>query len=334
MNDSRTALHVCPSFLCAAVLLAVVLFGGGCGGSASNLLQGYIEGEFVYVASPLAGTLEKLEVQRGSQTKVGQLLFVLESTAEKAAFDETERRLAQARASLEDARKGKRPSELQSIEARIKEAQAALEFSDRELTRQEKLIEKPGATTEQDLERARSNREQNRQRVTQLQAELETARLGARPDQIAAEEANVRALEAALAKAEWELSEKRQMAPQSGRVFDVLYREGEWVAAGRPVVSILPPAGVKLRVYVPQSSLGSLQTGDVVTVSIDGAPKPFNATVTFISPKAEYTPPVIYSRETRQKFVFMVEGIFEPQVAVQLHPGQPVDVRFNLPQNQ
>jgi HlyD family secretion protein len=312
-----------------AAIIAAALFAG-CGRPAASMVQGYIEGEFVYVASPLAGKLEELKVQRGAQVKTGDPLFRLESTAEKAALEQAQRRLAQARASLEDAKKGRRPSELESIDAKIREAQAALALSERELERQETLMRAPGATTEQEVDRARSSRDQNRQRLAQFQAELQTARLGARPDQIAAEEANVRALEAALARAEWDFSEKSQTAPQGGRVFDTLYREGEWVSAGRPIVSILPPAGVKLRVFVPQPLLGSLHAGDTVNVSVDGAGRPFAGKISFISPRAEFTPPVIYSREHRDKFVFMVEAVFEPDVAVQLHPGQPVDVQFNL----
>jgi HlyD family secretion protein len=313
-----------------AIVIATAALFAGCARPASNVVQGYIEGEFVYVASPLAGKLEELKVERGAQVKAGDPLFRLESTSEEAALEEAQRRVAQGRSSLEDAKKGRRPSELESIEARIREAQSALALSERELERQETLMRAPGATTEQEVDRARSTRDQNRQRLAQFRAELETARLGARPDQIAAEEANVRALEAALARAEWDLSQKSQAAPQAGRVFDTLYREGEWVNAGRPIVAILPPPGIKLRVFVPQPLLGSLHTGDTVTVSVDGAAKPFAGRISFISPRAEFTPPVIYSREHRDKFVFLVEAVFEPEVAVQLHPGQPVDVQFNL----
>jgi HlyD family secretion protein len=62
-------------------------------------------------------------------------------------------------------------------------------------------------------------------------------------------------------------------------------------------------------------------------VSLDGANAPVVGTVSFVSPEAEYTPPVIYSRESRSKLVFMIELRFEPDVAAKLHPGQPVDVR-------
>jgi HlyD family secretion protein len=291
-------------------------------------LQGYIEGEFVYVAAPLPGALEKLQVQRGAQVKVGDPLFVLESVAEKAARDEAEPRLLQARANLEDAKKGKRPSEISSIEAQLKQAQAALELSEKELVRAENLLRTAGAATEQDVDRAHSARDQDRERVVGLKADLETARLGARPDQVAAAEANVKALEAALTKAEWDLAQKRQSAPQAGAVFDTLYRDGEWVAAGRPVVALLPPQNIKLRVFVPEARLGSLHLGDPLQVFVDGVNESIAAKVSFISPRAEYTPPVLYSRESRSKLVFLVEAIFELGPAARLHPGQPVDVQF------
>jgi HlyD family secretion protein len=314
------------------LLLSLVALLAGCSRPDPNRLQGYIEGEFVHVASPLAGALEKLSTARGALVKTGDLLFTLDGEPERTARDQAERRLAQGRASLEDARKGARPSEMESLAAQMKQAQSALELSEKELSRQQQLFQASGATTEEELDRARSLRDQNQQRLTQLQAELETARLGSRPDQIAAAEANVRALEAAVAKADWDLSQKRQAAPQSGVVFDTLYREGEWVAAGHPVVSLLPPANVKLRVFVPEPWLGALHVGDSVQVFADGAQGPVTGKVSFISPRAEYTPPVIYSRENRRKFVYRVEAVFEPAVAARLHPGQPVDVEFNVAQ--
>ncbi|MDB5922762.1 MAG: Multidrug resistance efflux pump [Betaproteobacteria bacterium] len=314
--------------VCGAI--AVLSFFGGCARSDPNLRQGYIEGDFVYVSSPLAGKLEKLAVRRGSQVNGGDILFSLDNTPEKTARDEAAKRRAQALANLEDARKGRRPPEIESVRAQLKQAQAALDFAQKELLRQEKLIRVAGATTPQELDRARSTRDQNRERVAQLQAELKTAQMGARPDQVAAAEANLRAVEAALAKAEWELSQKQQAAPRAGVIFDTLYREGEWVAAGRPVVTLLPPQNVKLRVFVPEAWLGNIHVGDSVQVLADGAREAVAGKVSFISPRAEYTPPVIYSRENRSKFVFMVEALFEAAVAERLHPGQPVDVRFSI----
>jgi HlyD family secretion protein len=283
---------------------AVILLGlvAGCRRPDSGRIQGYVEGQFVYVASPLPGALEALHVQRGAQVKAGEPLFTLDSEPQQALVDEAAQRVAQAHAALEDAQKGKRPSEIESVEAQLRQAQDALTLSEIEFGRQEKLFS-AGATTAENFDRARS-------------------------DQVAAAEANVRALEAALAEAQWNLSQKSQAAPQAGLVFDTLYREGEWVAAGRPVVSLLPPENIKVRVFVPETRIGTVRVGAAVRVTVDGVGEPLAGRVSFISPQAEYTPPVIYSRESRAKLVFMIEVVFEPATAATLHPGQPVDVQF------
>lgn len=312
---------------CVGVASLALFILAGCGRQESDRVQGYAEGEFVYVASPLAGILEKLYVQRGDQVSAGDLLFDLDNTPEKAARDEAQRRLAQARANLEDAIKARRPSEIESIEAQLKQARAALSFSETEFIRQQKLLES-GAVSAQAYDRALSTRDQDRQRVAQLEADLETANLGSRTDQIKAAEENTRAQEATLARAEWDLSQKRQSAPQAGVIFDTLFREGEWVAAGRPVVALLPPENIKVRAFVPETQIGSIHYGETVRVSVDGVKEPFIGKVTFISPRAEFTPPVIYSQEARSKLVFMIEARFDPAVSKNLHPGQPVDVQF------
>jgi HlyD family secretion protein len=314
---------------CAAVSLGLVACGfSGCHREPSNRVQGYAEGEYVYVASPFAGQLETLSVKRGDWVKPGTPLFALECGLETAARDEADRKLGQGKANLEDAKKGKRPPELDSAAAQLKQARAALILSEKEYKRQEDLHAR-GVTSVEDLDRARSNRDQDDHRVQQLEADLETAHLGSRDDQIAAAAANVRALEAALAQADWNLSQKRQDAPQTGLVYDLLYQQGEWVPAGKPVVALLPPENIKVRAFVPEPLVGAIQPGEKVSVFVDGVAQPYEGHVSYISPQAEYTPPVIYSQESREKLVFMVEARFDPVVAAKLHPGQPVDVAFH-----
>lgn len=312
-----------------AVAAALLCFAAGCSrtSSAPGTVQGYVEGEFVYIAAPLPGRLETLFVQRGAQVKAGDPLFELENIQEKTARDETNLRLAQIRAQLADARKGKRPTEIESGTAQLNLARAALQLSEKELVRLERLLAAKVVPL-QDVDRLRSRRDQERQRVAQLEAELGTARLGSRGDQIAAVEASMRAVEAALTRSEWDLAQKRQSAPAAGVVFDTLYRKGEWIAAGRPAVVLLPPQNIKVRAFVPQPLLASIRQGDRVRVTVDGKAAPFTGTVRFISPQAEFTPPVIYSRDNRQKLVYLVEVGFDQEAALQLHPGQPVDVRF------
>ena len=117
-------------------------------------------------------------------------------------------------------------------------------------------------------------------------------------------------------------------APVTARVQDTFFVEGEWVPAGRPVASLLPPGNVKIRFYVPQGILGSLSPGKDVEVRCDGCPEAIAAKISFISSQAEYTPPVLYSKDSRGKLVFLVEARPAPADAARLRPGQPVDVRL------
>lgn len=309
---------------CACV--GILLLSAGCSRDTSGQLHGYVEGEFVYVSAQLPGTVN-LQVSRGVRVKQGQPLFAVESVAEMTARDEAGRRLAQARSVLQDLHKGQRPTEMASLQARLQQARAGLSLVENEWSRQEKLFGS-GVVSAQDLDRARSARDQQRQLVAALLAELQTAALGGRSDQIAAAEANVRALESVVARSEWELSRTSQSAPAAGLVYDTLYRSGEYVAAGRPVVTLLPPQNIKVRVFVPETQLGSIHIGDPVTVTVDGVKESIGGRVSYLSPKAEYTPPVIYSRESRAKLVFMAEVTFPEESAIRLHPGQPVDLRF------
>jgi HlyD family secretion protein len=313
--------------VCTATMALCCLTGCNRTPAEARTVQGYVEGEFVSIAAPQAGRLGTLFVQRGAQVKGGDPLFVLEGVQERTARDEARLRLDQLRAQLADAKKGKRPTEIESGTAQLNLARVTLQLSDKELLRLEKLLEAK-VVSQQDVDRQRSLRDQDRQRVAQLEADLATARLGLRGDQITASEASVRAAEAALTRGEWDLAQTRQAAPTAGIVFDTLYRQGEWIAAGHPVILLLPPGNIKVRTFVPQPLLSSIHQGDKVQVSVDGVKDPFSGTVQYISPQAEYTPPVIYNRDNRQKLVYLIELAFDPATAAQLHPGQPVDVRF------
>jgi HlyD family secretion protein len=120
----------------------------------SNRLQGYVEGEYIYMAAPSAGALQALYVRRGTHVSIGECLFALDSTPEKAARDEAERRLVAARANWEDAKKGKRPSEIASLTAQLEQAKAALALSERNVARREELAPSGGVSKEDSRPRA------------------------------------------------------------------------------------------------------------------------------------------------------------------------------------
>jgi HlyD family secretion protein len=257
------------SYVLAAIFVA------GCSSNSSNVFQGYIEGEYVYVAPPLGGALTNLAVARGDEVKAGQLLFELERGSEAAAVQQAEKNLEQANAKL---------------------ALSEAAYARRKQLRDGHLE----VVSAEELDQTRAQRD--------------------------ADHAQVESQTAALDKARWSFDQKQQFAPANALVQETLYRAGEWVAAGNPVVELLPPANVKVRFFVPQAALPRIKPGQTVSVTFDGGQHAYSATVNYISTKAEFTPPVIYSRENRSKLVYMIEAKFATADAANLRPGQPVDV--------
>jgi HlyD family secretion protein len=312
------------------IVLLAALSLGGCHQPASPRYQGYLEGDFIYIGSPLAGKLEKLAVTKGTPVTAGATLFALEQKAELAAQRQTAEQLRATEARLEDLKKGARTSELAGLEARRDQARAAQQLSQLELARVEAL-HKTNVVSDSDFDRARLTHEQSVRALDELSAQLATAQLGGRPDAILAATAEVSAALAAKERADWNVEQKVQLSPRSAWVYDTLYREGEFVTAGTPVVALLPPENIKARFFVPEADLGALKMGAPVFVSMTGRVATLRGRVSYISVKPEYTPPVLYNRENRAKLVFMVEAIFEGTDAGELHPGQPIDVEITAP---
>jgi HlyD family secretion protein len=315
------------NFLSVSLATFAALLLAGCGQNSTGNFQGYIEGEYVYVASPLGGALTHLAVARGDSVKAGQLLFELERQPEAAALGVAGKNLLQAQAQLADLTKGRRPTEIESLTAQLERAQANLKLSTVQFKRREELGVSD-VVSKEELDQARTRNDANQALVNQLAADLATAKLGGRVDAIHAAQAVVESERAAVDKAQWAFDQKQQFAPADAVVHDTLYRQGEFVAAGNPVVALLPPGNLKVRFFVPQEKLAQVKVGGTVSVQPDGVAHPFSATVNYISTKAEYTPPVIFSRETRANLVFMIEAKFSPADAAELRPGQPVDVEL------
>lgn len=304
--------------------LACVVAIGGCAERTPAGYPGYVEGEYVRVAAPLSGTLLQLTVERGAEVARDAPLFTLESEQERAARAEAESRVRQAQAALANLEKGRRPPEIAAVRAQLAQAQASLRQSEADLVRTQKLVADKFLPP-QKRDESIATRDRDRARVAELSQQVQIANLPARSDEIAAANAEVKAATDALAQAQWRVAQKSQVAPAAGLVIDTLYRVGEWVPAGAPIVSLLPPANVKIRFYVPEPIVGTLRIGDAVDVRCDGCGAPINAKIRFIAPQAEFTPPVIYSKENRASLVFLVEARPDAFNAA-LHPGLPVDV--------
>jgi HlyD family secretion protein len=309
-----------------AILLALLVLAA-CDKPRDDAWQGYIEGEYVLLASPYAGQLQKLYVRRGDQVQAGKPVFALEQEAERAARLEAEERLRSAQARVENLQKARRPPEIDALRQQLQQAKAALELSRINLDREEHLL-KQGYTLKPRVDEARSAYARDQAGVKQAQAQLDQALLPlGRDAEREQAEADVKAAKAALAQAAWRLEQKSLAAPVAGLVQDTFFVEGEWVPAGRAVASLLPPGNVKVRFYVPETVLAAIPMGKEVQITCDGCAGPFAAKVSYISSQAEYTPPVLYSREQRAKLMFLLEARLAAADGAKLRPGQPVDVK-------
>ena len=140
-------------------------------------------------------------------------------------------------------------------------------------------------------------------------------------------EARVREADAALANARWLLSERTLIAASSGMVDDVLRHPGDMAGPGSPVLSLLPDGAVKIRLYAPQALLPRLSERAELAVNCDGCPDGLKAMVSYVAKEPEFTPPVIYSVERRQKLVYLIEAR-PAQATPYLRPGVIVDARI------
>jgi HlyD family secretion protein len=320
MRDAPARLLRAIEWLLAAAALAA------CNVAAPPSWSGYIEGEYVYVASPVGGTLDRLPVQKGDAVAKGAPLFTLDAALERAARDEAQARLAGAEAQAQDTTKGRRADEIAVTQAQRAQAAAQAALARAEMARQQELYAE-GFISKARLDDARTAMAQTQARVAELDAALAVARLPARQDERVAASAQADAARSALRQSQWREQQTQLSSPSEAQVADTYFRVGEYVGAGQPVLSLLPTGQLKARFFVSEAELGGIAVGQRVSIHCDGCGAPIGARISFINTQAEYTPPVIYSNEQRARLVFMVEARPDAAGAARLRPGQPVDVR-------
>lgn len=304
---------------------AVASLLAGCGDPEKSGWSGYAEGDYVHIAAPLAGRLDVLSVKAGDAVRRGDALFALDAAAEQAAVAESRARLRASEAQRQNLATGRRPDELAVVRAQLAQARAQAVLARAAWQRQKELVDK-GFVSAAQLDSATATLRQADGRVAELESGLRVAALPARSDERRAAEAGVESAREALNQGEWRLEQKHQAAPADAVVAEVFFRAGEWVAAGQPVVSLLPPSSVKALFFVPEAELASLAPGQPVRLFCDGCGAPVSARISRIATAPEFTPPIIYSNAQRARLVYRVEAVPDAGEAPRLHPGQPLDV--------
>lgn len=306
------------------MVISSVVALSACSHHSSDYL-GYVEGEYVYLASPVSGQLIKLAVHRGETVKPNQLAFELDPQPELSQLNSAKAQLEQAQKELDNLKQGERTTIIKRFEAQLSQAEANLVYSKRMSERNAELV-KTGAIGKAVADQTNAQYLSDEQKVKEAKANLSEAQLGARTNVVAAQESRVKSAESQVQQYEWMVSQKTVHFAQAGFIQNTLFRQDEFVPAGKPVISLLPPENRILVFYVPEKELSQLKSGQTVFFTCDGCKKHISATVSYISSRAEYTPPVIYSENSRNKLVYWIEAKIDPAVVLDMHPGEPVQV--------
>jgi HlyD family secretion protein len=268
-------------------ILSLVLLAAACGRESPSMLQGYGEADYIYLAAQDAGVVGELFVREGDAVEAGARVFRLDP--ERLAYGAESAELQRAAAA-----------------AAVRTAQAQATLAQRNFARSAQLAERGFYS--------RARLDADRAALDVANAQLAQARR-----------------QAAAAGAETGLAEERLndlagTAPRAGTIEQIYHRQGEVVSAGQPIAALLPPENMKVRFFAPENMLAQLPVGARVLVSCDGCAQPVEGRVSFVAREPQFTPPVIYSLDHRDKLVFLVEARFE--AATQIRPGMPVDVRL------
>ncbi|WP_217899020.1 HlyD family secretion protein [Oceanicola sp. 22II-s10i] len=289
----------------------------------SPFATGYVEGEYTLVAPVETAQIRAVNVERGDRVEAGAVLVAMEREDAEIALAQAEAQLAQADSELANLLQGARQEEISVIEANLASARLQAEEAERQRERIVRLAER-GVTTDAQREDAVTAAQVAAAKVAEIEAQLTVARLPAREQEIARARAAVSAAKAARDQVKWKLTQRELKLDEPVTVVDVIRTGGEIAGPSAPVLSVLGANAVKLRLYVPERSFAEIAVGDALRVGCDGCAAGLTARIIYISDEPEFTPPVIYSLENRQKLVYLIEA--RPEGESRLKPGQIVDV--------
>lgn len=309
------------------LILSLILILSSCSNPKTSL-YGYVEADYLYLSPSSSGFLEKLYVEEGESVKKDSLLFALEATSLKADLEKARAQLQKAKANYSNLLKGKRKEELLVLEKKLEREESELSNSKIEFARAKTLVDE-GAVSQSYFDNKESIYKSKLANFESTKAEIKVAELKSRSDEIEAARAEVLAQKQNLIRAEKQISESKANAPRNGFVQETFFQEGEYVKASQAVLSLLIPEEIKVVFYVPQERRSQIKLGDIIRLDCDGCAKNYKAKVSFISPEAEFSPPVIYSNESRDKLVYMIEARFVDDGLV-LSSGLPVDIRLEI----
>ena len=270
------------------ILLFCIVLLCSCGDNSTQY-NGYIDADLSYLSSDFAGRLSNLLVRRGQWVQKNQLLFKLEQTSER--FNVTISQFNK-----------------KNLIAQRKEILDQINYNEINYRRTLK-IRNANAASQNDLDVAKR--------------ELDVLK-----NQLAAIDFQIKSNHVDTKNKRWQVSRKENSAPAPGVIFDTYFTQDEYVQAGQPVLSLITKHNIKVIFFVPEKNLSNISLNQKVKLSSDGSPQLATGRISYIANIAQYTPPIIYSREAREELVFRIEVRLDNPNLNQIHLGQPVSLEL------
>jgi HlyD family secretion protein len=300
----------------------------GCGQAHAGVtdpLQGVVEYDDRVLGFELGGRVQEIAVERGQLVAPGAPLVRLDDGLEKPLRDLRAADLSQTEAQLGLLRAGARGEDLRASEAEISALQAQEELLQKNVTRQQRLVEE-SALAQSVVDDAASQLQNASDRRRALEERLKALRSGARGEEIAAAVARVQGARASLAAEDARLSRFELRCPAAGSVVDIHLEVGEMAAPMAPAVTIADLAHPYVDVFVPQARAPQLHVGDAMRIRVDGLPDALPGKIEHVFPKTEFTPRFLFSEAERPNLVLRMRvRVDDPKQ--QLHGGLPAFVR-------
>ncbi len=322
-----------PVALILVVVAIVALIGGGTWWYQSRqnnglTLYGNVDIRTVNMSFRVGGRLQSLSVDEGDAIKQGQTLGELDKAPFENALMQAKANVATAQAQYDLMMAGYRAEEIAQAAAAVKQAQAAYDYAQSFLQRQQGLWSKR-LLSANDLENAKSSRDQALATLKSAQDKLSQYRAGNRPQEIAQAKANLEQAQAQLAQSTLDLQDTVLTAPSDGTLLTRAVEPGSMLSAGSTVLTLSLPHPVWVRAYVDEKNLSQAQPGREILLYTDGRPdKPYHGKIGFVSPTAEFTPKTVETPDLRTDLVYRLR-IIVTDADDSLRQGMPVTLRFS-----
>jgi len=291
------------------------------------VLQGYVEAEPIWLNAPVAGQVHSVTVEPGEAITMGSLVYSLQDPLMHDELQARQAEVARAQAILLDSEQGQRQSVMQALAAQVEQVQATYDLAILQYNRAQSLHQK-SAITEVDYDKAAQEKNRQKAALAEAKAHYAEGEQGARPEIIVANKEALRISQSHLLQIQNQLAQMQVTAPANGFILDTYYTVGEWVNPMQPVVSMVDPSQYVIQFYIPIDLLPEAQLGKHLSFSTQGSNATYTATLSYISPEAAYTPPMVYADNNTSKFVYLAKAQLDLETSHHFRLGQPVSITW------